>query len=160
MFAKVLSWCGSRLGGSAPMTASKTPPRRGVSAAWSPVGIATTEVARNATRVAVNSLEQARIRVIIDTSRRRGAPGHDGRRAPRGATMLGVARMLAGAARGCQQRFAPLLSQRAAALPSTAASPIIADMGLPRAAASSRPALAMAALLLTGCTMWIDHFVF
>jgi len=28
------------------------------------------------------------------------------------------------------------------------------------APATGRPALAMAALLLTGCTMWIDHFVF
>jgi len=45
-------------------------------------------------------------------------------------------------------------------LPSTAASPIIADMGRTRAAATGRPALAMAALLLSGCTMWIDHFVF
>src|SRR5581483_6867578 len=35
MFAKVDSWCGSRLGGSAPITASSTPPRRGVSAASS-----------------------------------------------------------------------------------------------------------------------------
>src|SRR6266478_5155647 len=33
MLAKVLSWWGSRLGGSAPITASRTPPRRGVSAA-------------------------------------------------------------------------------------------------------------------------------
>ena len=33
-------------------------------------------------------------------------------------------------------------------------------MGRPRAAATGRPALAMAALLLSGCTMWIDHFVF
>ena len=33
-------------------------------------------------------------------------------------------------------------------------------MGMRRAAATGLPALAMAALLLTGCTMWIDHFVF
>jgi len=33
-------------------------------------------------------------------------------------------------------------------------------MGRTRAAATGRPALAMAALLLTGCTMWIDQFVF
>jgi len=33
-------------------------------------------------------------------------------------------------------------------------------MGRTRAAATGRPALAMAALLLSGCTMWIDHFVF
>src|SRR5690348_642986 len=33
MLANVLSWWGSRLGGSAPMTARRTPPRRGVSAA-------------------------------------------------------------------------------------------------------------------------------
>src|SRR5687768_14241339 len=45
-------------------------------------------------------------------------------------------------------------------LPSTAASPIIAGMGRPNAGAISRPALAMVTLLLTGCTMWIDHFVF
>ena len=31
--AKVCSWCGSRLGASAPMAASSTPPRRGVSCA-------------------------------------------------------------------------------------------------------------------------------
>src|SRR5215510_10300812 len=31
MVANVLSWCGSRLGASAAMAASKTPPRRGVS---------------------------------------------------------------------------------------------------------------------------------
>ena len=38
--------------------------------------------------------------------------------------------------------------------------PIIALMGTSGAAATGRSALAMAALLLTGCTMWIDHFVF
>jgi hypothetical protein len=37
---------------------------------------------------------------------------------------------------------------------------MIAGMGMSRAAATGRPALAMAALLLTGCSMWIDHFVF
>src|SRR6266850_1246473 len=43
MQAKVLSWWGSRLGGSAAITASSTPPRRGVSAAAAGRGVATTK---------------------------------------------------------------------------------------------------------------------
>src|SRR5215813_142870 len=42
MQANVLSWWGSRLGGSAAITASNTPPRRGVSAAVASVGVVTT----------------------------------------------------------------------------------------------------------------------
>src|SRR5437660_5546094 len=42
MQAKVLSWWGSRLGGSAAITASSTPPRRGVSAAAAGPRVATT----------------------------------------------------------------------------------------------------------------------
>src|SRR5437867_10470168 len=42
MQAKVLSWWGSRLGGSAAITASSTPPRRGVSAAAMGSGVVTT----------------------------------------------------------------------------------------------------------------------
>src|SRR4029453_8562808 len=38
MVAKVCSWCGSRLGASAAMAASRTPPRRGVSAACTAAG--------------------------------------------------------------------------------------------------------------------------
>src|SRR6266498_3661079 len=86
MLAKVLSWCGSRLGGSAPTT--------------------TTDVAMNARRAAVNSLEHGRILVAIDTSRRRGTPVAIGAEAPEG-NMLDVARMLAGATRGCQPRHGP-----------------------------------------------------
>src|SRR5712692_1536609 len=40
MVANVCSWCGSRLGASAAMAASRTPPRRGVSTASTPAGIA------------------------------------------------------------------------------------------------------------------------
>src|SRR5262249_21237901 len=51
MLANVLSWCGSRLGGAAPITASRTPPRRGGSdaSAARPVGrITLTRVQRTA----------------------------------------------------------------------------------------------------------------
>src|SRR5215468_7228551 len=40
MVAKVCSWCGSRLGASAAMAASRTPPRRGVSDACAAAGAA------------------------------------------------------------------------------------------------------------------------
>src|SRR5262250_2982391 len=53
MLAKVLSWCGSRLGGSAPMTASRTPPLRGVSAAGATPGRAISiEATRHVTTAA------------------------------------------------------------------------------------------------------------
>src|SRR3972149_2438080 len=56
MLAKVPSWWGSRLGGSAPMTASRTPPRRGVSAAWTAAAVATTaEATRRARATTGNS---------------------------------------------------------------------------------------------------------
>src|SRR5512144_2481005 len=50
MLANVLSWWGSRLGGSAPITASRTPPRRGVSAAWTVPGHAATSDPRRRAR--------------------------------------------------------------------------------------------------------------
>src|SRR5262245_6029069 len=42
MVANVLSWCGSRLGASAAMAASRTPPRRGVSDVCPAAGAAET----------------------------------------------------------------------------------------------------------------------
>src|SRR5918996_5655817 len=50
MLANVLSWCGSRLGGSAPIAARSTPPRRGVSAARTSGGASTTPEASRARR--------------------------------------------------------------------------------------------------------------
>src|SRR5260370_7528675 len=47
MLGKVLSWWGSSLGGSAPITASRTPPRRGVSAAVAALGMVATSEPRS-----------------------------------------------------------------------------------------------------------------
>src|SRR5262245_20420967 len=44
MVAKVCSWCGSRLGASAAMAASSTPPRRGVSGACAAAGVSTIRI--------------------------------------------------------------------------------------------------------------------
>src|SRR5262245_55141338 len=66
MVAKVLSWWGSRLGASAAMAASRTPPRRGVSAAPAAPGTAPIDELRRATsRVAVRRARGPRGSVAI-----------------------------------------------------------------------------------------------
>src|SRR5438309_3387059 len=50
MLANVLSWWGSRLGGSEPITARRTPPRRGVSAAFASPGMVAASEARSRAR--------------------------------------------------------------------------------------------------------------
>src|SRR2546428_2800919 len=55
MVAKVCSWCGSRLGASAAIAASSTPPRRGVSAAGATPGAVATRTA----------IESASVRILI-----------------------------------------------------------------------------------------------
>src|SRR5437879_9825317 len=65
MVAKVCSWCGSRLGASAAMAASRTPPRRGVSAAWTAAGTATTrEPIRTASVRPVTSVRWRRMSIL------------------------------------------------------------------------------------------------
>src|SRR5215831_9441009 len=61
MVAKVFSWCGSRLGGSAPMTARRTPPWRGDSVAGAPPGLATT----------TTPIRQATTTAAVTTARKR-----------------------------------------------------------------------------------------
>src|SRR5262245_34717666 len=69
MLANVLSWCGSRLGGSAPITARSTPPRRGVSAAWSaPNDAASVGAIINARMTAMSRVRRRPSPVTIDTS--------------------------------------------------------------------------------------------
>src|SRR2546425_10879095 len=63
MVAKVCSWCGSRLGASAPMAASRTPPRRGVSAART-AGIVTASDAIRTT--SAEMVKSARCRCIVN----------------------------------------------------------------------------------------------
>src|SRR4030095_6915396 len=63
MVAKVCSWCGSRLGASAAMAASKTPPRRGVS--WPPTGAGTNRAPSRATTTRpMRNARWARISVL------------------------------------------------------------------------------------------------
>src|SRR2546426_1080835 len=65
MVAKVCSWCGSRLGASAAMAASRTPPRRGVSAAWTAAGTARTrEPIRTASARTVTSVRWRRMSIL------------------------------------------------------------------------------------------------
>src|SRR5262245_26853441 len=71
MLAKVLSWWGSRLGGSAPITASRTPPRRGVSAACAMPGRgATSDPSKGAPSEPSST---TRSRTEANEGRRRGA---------------------------------------------------------------------------------------